>query len=125
MNFLSFEIKKKKLYIGGLANLNIPEKITKSINKSKLKSGFIGFRAEHIREFDTSKPLEENLLLLECYIEDAEKVLDQQIISLIFKNSQLFYVTKTKKEFKKTEKISVLVHSDNVYLFDNEGKRVR
>ncbi|MHA2357443.1 MAG: ABC transporter ATP-binding protein [Candidatus Heimdallarchaeaceae archaeon] len=125
MNFLTFDYDKKKLYINGSEIQNIPEKLIKSIKKNKLTKGSIGFRAEYIREYDKRKTLDERMLLLDCQIEDTEKVLDQQIISLSFKQHQLFYVTKTKKQLKKEEKIAVLVHSDHIYLFDNEDKRVR
>ena len=61
---------------------------------------------------------------LNCTIKDVEKVLDQQILTLDFQDEQIFYVTKTKKEFSRKDALSIIIHSENVYYFNENGERV-
>ncbi|MHA1816744.1 MAG: hypothetical protein ACTSX1_12105, partial [Candidatus Heimdallarchaeaceae archaeon] len=79
---------------------------------------------ETIREFDQKKPIEKNMFKLECKIEDVEKVLDQQILTLNYREEQIFFVTKTRKRFSKEESLSIIVHSENIYVFDENHARI-
>ena len=124
MNFLEFETQKDSTNIKENKEIKLPEEMNKIIQTRKMKEGEIGFRAESIRENDPKKPIEKDMMELECTIEDVEKVLDQQVISLVFNGKELFYVTKTRKEFKVKDKISILIQVKNIYLFDKNGKRV-
>ncbi len=124
MNFLEFETQKNSIHIKENEKIKLPEEIAKIIRSQKITVGKIGFRAESVRENDPKKPIEKDMIELECTVEDVEKVLDQQVISLLFNGKELFYVTKTRKKFKIEDKISILIQAKNLYLFDNRGKRI-
>lgn len=125
MNFIPFKFKEGELFYNNGKKMEIPENILNIISTQKITKGDIGFRAEYIREYDPKKPVDKEMILIDCKIEDTEKVLDQHIITLKHHNHQLFFVTKTKKEFKKKEALSIVIHSDHIYVFDNKGKRVQ
>jgi ABC-type sugar transport system ATPase subunit len=125
MNFIPFKCKNGSLYYKNNKKIDVPESILETILSNKISSGDIGFRAEYIREYDPQKPIAEEMILIDCDIEDTEKVLDQQIITLKHQNSQFFFVTKTKKEFNKIKNLSVVIHSEHIYVFDNKGKRIQ
>ncbi|MBY9000433.1 MAG: ABC transporter ATP-binding protein [Candidatus Heimdallarchaeota archaeon] len=118
MNFLPFVLDKQSCYIDGERRELISGKTCKTIQSKGIPRGTIGFRAETIREFNQNKPLERDVIKLECIIEDVEKVLDQQILTVIYSGIQLFYVTKTKKKFSKKDSIIIILHHDNIYIFD-------
>jgi len=125
MNFIPFQYKEKKLLYKNGKKIEVPKNLIKIIESKKVKSGDIGFRAEYIREFDATKPVDKEMILMDCEIEDIEKVLDQQILTLKHEEIQLFFVTKTKKEFQKNESLSIVVHSDHIYIFNSKGMRVQ
>lgn len=124
MNFLSFLTSKNKLVLASDNSINLPKTIQRVIKRRKIESGEIGFRAESIREFDPKRPLEDNLLILECEVEDVEKVLDQQILTLNFHEEKIVFVTRTIKEFNKNSTIKVIVYPESIYLFDSESLRI-
>jgi ABC-type sugar transport system ATPase subunit len=124
MNFIPFQFKDNNLLYKNGNEIEAPANIKNIIKSKKIKSGDIGFRAEYIREYDPTKPVDKEMILIDCEIEDIEKVLDQQILTLKHEEIQLFFVTKTKKEFKKNDILSIVVHSDHIYVFDNGGKRL-
>ena len=124
MNFLSFKASENNVVLVNGEEINLPNQIRSLISIKNIDEGDIGFRAELLRELDPTKPIEENMLVFECLIEDVEKVLDQQILTLNFSDKKLYYVTKTSKKFEKNQSISVIVHAENTYLFDRDGKRV-
>ncbi len=124
MNFLSFTVEKNKCKLTADKKNSLPEKASKFILSKGIKKGTLGFRAETIREFDHKKPIDKDMFKLECNVEDVEKVLDQQILTLNYRGEQIFYVTKTKKRFSKKDSISVIVYSDDIYIFDEKYERV-
>ena len=124
MNFLDFEVHKNKVQLKEKSKIILPEEISQKILAKNISEGEIGFRAESVRENDPKKPIEKDMIELECTIEDVEKVLDQQVISLQFNGKEMFYVTKTRKKFKLEDKISILIQAKNLYLFDKNGKRI-
>jgi hypothetical protein len=60
---------------------------------------------------------------LNCSVVDSEKVLDQQVLTLDFCGKSLIFVTKTKKRFTIEQKLSVLLHTENLYVFTRDTKR--
>jgi len=124
MNFLGFEVHKNKVQLKKKSKIILPEEISQKILAKNISEGEIGFRAESVRENDPKKPIEKDMIELECTVEDVEKVLDQQVISLLFNGKELFYVTKTRKKFKIEDKISILIQAKSLYLFDKNGKRL-
>lgn len=124
MNFLLFRYEKKKLFLEVNPKIKIPKNIENFILKNNIKEGEIGFRAEFIREYDSTKPIEDSMLLLECMIEDVEKVLDQQILRLNFENLKIVFVTKTTKEFEKGSRIQIIISTENIYVFNKGGNRI-
>ena len=125
MNFLSFEKSGKKLILEKDKSVKIPEPVQQLIKNQKLDLGEIGFRAELVRELDTNKPTEENMLILDCIVNDVEKVLDQQILTLDFFGDKLIFVTKTMKEFERKTSIQIVIAAESIYVFDKNGLRVK
>jgi len=125
MNFLSFRKFEKKITLEANQKITIPEPIQKIIAKNGLDEGEIGFRAEQVRELDAERPIEENMLILDCIIEDIEKVLDQQILTLSYYNDKIVFVTKTMKEFERKTPIQIIISFESIYLFDKNGLRVK
>ncbi|MHA1592224.1 MAG: ABC transporter ATP-binding protein [Candidatus Heimdallarchaeaceae archaeon] len=124
MNFLPFIVENSKCKLVVDKEEILSEKVSKQILSKGIEKGTLGFRAETIREFNQKKPIDKNMFKLECNVEDVEKVLDQQILTLNYRGEQIFYVTKTKKRFSKKDSISVIVHSDDIYIFDEKHERV-
>ncbi len=124
MNFLNFKVEKRICHLLEDKKVILQERITNKILEKKILEGEIGFRAESIREFDPKKPIEKEMIHLICKVEDVEKVLDQQVIILDFHGKKLSYVTKTKKAFKIKDKLSIVIHSDNIYVFDKNRRRI-
>ena len=124
MNFIPFQLKGEILHYKTGEKIDVPQNILKLIKSRKVSKGDLGFRAEYIREYDPKRPLDEDMILIDCEIQDTERVLDQQIITLKHQDEQLFFVTKTKKEFHKNKALSIVIHSDHIYVFNNKGKRV-
>ena len=124
MNFLPFIVENSKCKLVVDKEEILSEKVSKHILSKGIEKGTLGFRAETIREFNLKKPIDKNMFKLECNVEDVEKVLDQQILTLNYRGEQIFYVTKTKKRFSKKDSISVIVHSDDIYIFDEKHERV-
>ncbi|MCK5142057.1 MAG: ABC transporter ATP-binding protein, partial [Candidatus Heimdallarchaeota archaeon] len=124
MNFLPFIVEKNKCKLVVDKEEILSEKVSKHILSKDIEKGTLGFRAETIREFNLKKPIDKNMFKLECNVEDVEKVLDQQILTLNYRGEQIFYVTKTKKRFSKKDSISVIVLSDDIYIFDEKHERV-
>ena len=124
MNFLPFIIEENKCNLVVDKEEILSERVSKHILSKGIEKGTLGFRAETIREFDQKKPIDKKMFKLECKVEDVEKVLDQQILTLNYRGEQIFYVTKTKKRFSKKDMISIIVHSDDIYIFDEKHERV-
>ncbi|MHA1197805.1 MAG: ABC transporter ATP-binding protein [Candidatus Heimdallarchaeaceae archaeon] len=124
MNFLSFHKKKKKLILNNDSTIELPKLVEEIVSRNSLEEGEIGFRAELVRELDHERPIEENMLILECVIEDVEKVLDQQILTLNFNDERIVFVTKTMKEFERKSTIQIIVSAESVYVFDRTGLRI-
>lgn len=125
MNFLPFIVEKNKCKLAIDKKDILSEKASKHILSKRIEKGTLGFRAETIREFDQKKTIDIDMFKLECNVDDVEKVLDQQILTLNYRGEQIFYVTKTKKRFSKNDSISIIVHSDDIYIFDEKHKRVQ
>ncbi len=123
MNFLSFQNQKGKLILEKNKKCIIPKQVEEIIIKNGLKEGEIGFRAELVRELDSDKPIEENMLILDCIIDDVEKVLDQQILTLNFHEEKIVFVTKTMKGFERKSSIQIIISSESIYIFDEKGLR--
>ncbi|MCK4973486.1 MAG: hypothetical protein KAS52_09200, partial [Candidatus Heimdallarchaeota archaeon] len=124
MNFLPFIVENSKCKLVVDKEEILAQKVSKHIFSKGIEKGTLGFRAETIREFNLKKPIDKNMFKLECNVEDVEKVLDQQILTLNYRGEQIFYVTKTKKRFSKKDSISVIVLSDDIYIFDEKHERV-
>ncbi len=124
MNFLSFIVEKNKCKLTVDMKEVLSEKVFKYIRSKGIEKGTLGFRAEIIREFDPRKPIDKDMFKLECKVEDVEKVLDQQILTLNYLGEQIFYVTKTRKRFSKKDSIAIIVRSDDIYIFDEKHRRV-
>jgi multiple sugar transport system ATP-binding protein len=124
MNFLSFIVEKNRCKLAVDMEEILSEKVTKNILSKGIEKGTLGFRAETIREFNPKKPIDKDMFKLECRVEDVEKVLDQQILTLDYRGEQIFYVTKTRKRFSKKDSIAIIVLSDDVYIFDKKHARV-
>ena len=125
MNFIPFKCKNETINYRNNKEINVPKIISKTIIAEGISKGDLGFRAEYIREYDPEKPVDEDMILIDCEIEDTEKVLDQQIITLKHQGSQLFFVTKTKKNFNKMKNLSVVIHSDHIYVFNGKGRKIQ
>ena len=124
MNFLPFKAKKNKITILDEKEISVPKEISSLISKEKIESGEFGFRAESIREYDPKKPKEKDMLCLECTVEDSEKILDQQILTLKLNDRKIFYLTKTKKMFKENDLINILVRFENIHIFNEIGEKL-
>ncbi|MFW9851566.1 MAG: ABC transporter ATP-binding protein [Candidatus Thorarchaeota archaeon] len=124
MNFLPFKVKKNKIVILEDKEISVPNEISIHTNKLKIKNGEFGFRAESIREYDPKKPKEKNMLCLECTVEYSERILDQQILTLKLDDRRFFFLTKTKKIFKANDQITILIHFENVHIFNEKGNKV-
>jgi ABC-type sugar transport system ATPase subunit len=124
MNFLPFIVEKNKCKFATDKKDILSEEVSKHILSKGIKKGTLGFRAETIREFDQKKTIDKDMLKLECKVEDVEKVLDQQILTLNYRGEQIYYVTITKKRFSKKDSISIIVHSEDIYIFDEKYERV-
>lgn len=124
MNFLPFIVEENTCKLAVDKKEILSEKVSSHILSKKIKKGTLGFRAETIREFDQKKPIDKDMFKLECKIEDVEKVLDQQILTLNYREEQIFFVTKTRKRFSKEESLSIIVHSENIYVFDENHARI-
>ncbi|MCE7742652.1 MAG: ABC transporter ATP-binding protein [Candidatus Heimdallarchaeota archaeon] len=123
MNFLSFHKKDKNLILNNDKKIELPNSVEEIVSRNSLEEGEIGFRAELVRELDSERPIEENMLILECIIEDVEKVLDQQILTLNFNEERIVFVTKTIKEFERKSTIQIIVYAESIYVFDRAGLR--
>jgi ABC-type sugar transport system ATPase subunit len=124
MNFLKFRSSKNSVSLVTDKQILLPKNLQKRILKENITEGEIGFRAESIRELDPNKTVDENQIVLECSITDSEKILDQQVLTLNYKGEDLFFVTKTRKKFTISQKLSVLLHSESLYTFTGDNKRV-
>lgn len=124
MNFLPFKAKKNKITILDEKEISVPKEISSLISKEKIESGEFGFRAESIREYDPKKPKEKDMLFLECTVEDSEKILDQQILTLKLNDRKIFYLTKTKKMFEENDLINILVRFENIHIFNEIGEKL-
>lgn len=124
MNFLKFKSSKNSVSLVIDKQILLPKNLQKRILKENITEGEIGFRAESIRELDPNKTVNENQIVLECSITDSEKILDQQVLTLNYKGENLFFVTKTRKKFTISQKLSVLLHSESLYTFTGDNKRV-
>ena len=124
MNLLPFIVEKNKCKLLVDKGEILSEKVSSHILSKGIEKGILGFRAETIREFDQKKPIDKDMFRLECKVEDVEKVLDQQILTLNYRGEQIFYVTKTRKRFSKKDSISIIVHPDTIYIFDEKHSRV-
>lgn len=124
MNFLSFIVENNKCKLLVDKKETLSKKVSSHILSKGIEKGTLGFRAETIREFDQKKPIDKDMFKLECKVEDVEKVLDQQILTLNYRGEQIFYVTKTKKRFSKKDSISIIVHFDDIYIFDEKHVRI-
>ncbi len=123
MNFLPFTTKKGKVLLNE-KEISVPKNITTIIKEKKIENGDFGFRAESIREFNPKKPKEKDMLCLDCTVEYSEKILDQQILTLKFDDRKIFYVTKTKKMFKENDLVTILLHFENIHIFNESGEKV-
>ncbi len=124
MNFLPFIVEKNRCKLAVEMEEIQSEKVTNHILSKGIERGILGFRAETIREFDPKKPIDKDMFKLECIVEDVEKVLDQQILTLNYRGKQIFYVTKTRKRFSKKDSIVIIVLYDDIYIFDEKHVRV-
>lgn len=124
MNFLKFKSSKNSVSLVIDKQILLPKNLQKRILKENIAEGEIGFRAESIRELDPNKTVDEDQIVLECSIADSEKILDQQVLTLNFKGENLFFVTKTRKKFTLGQKLSVILHSESLYTFTGDNKRV-
>ncbi len=124
MNFINFEKKGDQYYVVDNKKTPLPVKLANMEGMKKLEKGEIGFRAEYIREYKKDKLLDDKMVLLHCKIEDIEKVLEQQILSLRYNKYKVIFVTDTKKEFSINQELSVIINLDDLYIFDSNGKRV-
>jgi ABC-type sugar transport system ATPase subunit len=124
MNFLPFKTKKNKITILEEQEISVPKNISAVIKKEEIKNGEFGFRAESIREFDPRKPKEKDMLCLECTVEYSERILDQQILTLKFDDRRFFFLTKTKKIFKENDQITILIHFENIHIFNETDVKV-
>ncbi len=124
MNFLSFQNIDNTIALNADPKIKLPKQIEKIIVTNDLKEGDIGFRAEFIREFDPDRPVEKNMVILKCLIEDVEKVLEQQILTLNYHDEKLVFVTKTMKEFERKTSIQIIIYAESIYVFDRTGERV-
>ncbi len=123
MNFLQFKSSKNTSYLALDEKTTLPKKLLNELLKREITEGEIGFRAESIREVDPDKTIEENQIVLECNVVDSEKILDQQVLTLDFSGENLIFVTRTKKKFKINQKLSILLHTENLYVFTRDNKR--
>ena len=124
MNFLPFKTKKNKIMILEEKEISVPKNILATINKEEIRNGEFGFRAESIREYDQKKPEEKDMLCLECTVEYSERILDQQILTLKLDDRRVFFLTKTKKIFKENDQITILIHFENIHIFNETGVKV-
>jgi len=124
MNFIPFKTKKNKIKILDEKEISVSKDISEIINKEKIESGEFGFRAETIREYDPKKPIEKDMLCLECKVEYSERILDQQILTLKLDDRKIYYLTKTKKMFEENESITILIHFENIHIFDEAGEKI-
>ncbi len=124
MNFLKFKSLKNSVSLVIDKQILLPKNLQNRILKENITEGEIGFRAESIRELNPNKTVDENQIVLECSIADLEKILDQQVLTLNYKGENLFFVTKTRKKFTINQKLSVLLHSESLYTFTGDNKRV-
>jgi len=127
MNFLPYELttSEDKVHLIDSNNTALHQKIKDIIIKNGQNKGTIAFRPENIREYDETKPVKEEMMIFyDCLVEDIEKVLEKQVVTLKYAKYQLLFVTDTIKSFKIGEKIPIVVHVDEIFIFNKDGKRI-